>query len=401
MTVNFEYKAKQKGVSKPLKGVVEAETRDGALGLLEEQGILVLSLKEVSAVNREIKIKRKLKNSDFVMFLRQFATLIDAGISISECVKTMAKQVGNAQLKEALEDIDQQIDRGERLSVAASRHEKIFPELLVHMIEAGEASGRLDEILANMAAYYEKQYKNKRKLTGSLIYPAAVGVLAIVMTIFILTFVVPRFADMFVSIDAPIPAYTLFVMGLSAFLEKYWWTLLIVTIVGVVAFKFGMKDERFAYQFDKLTLKIPLVGNLIHKSALVRMTHSLSLLINASIPILQALDIVEKVVPNRVIKGLIPDIRETLVSGGEMSKVMAQHWVFPPLLIQMIQVGEQTGGLDRMLEKVSVFYEDEVDDLSSRFGSLIEPFLIVFLAVVVGGIVMAIIIPMFSMYESI
>lgn len=399
MTMNFEYRGKLKGGGKA-KGLLEAESREGALNLLQEQGVLVLSLKELSTANKAIRFKKKLKNADFVMFLRQFATLIDAGISVSEGVKTMAAQVSNPSLKEALVDIDQQIDRGERLSVAASRHEKIFPELLVHMMEAGEASGRLDEILQNMAGYYEKSYKNKRKLMGSLIYPASVGIMAILMTAFILVVVVPSFADMFTSIGAEIPAYTRFIMGLSDFLQKFWWLILAVIAVIGVAFKYAMKNEKFAYKFDGLSLKLPMVGNLLHKSALVRMTHSLSLLINASIPILQALEIVEKVVPNRVIRGIIPTIRTTLASGGEMSRVMAGHWVFPPLMIQMVQVGEKTGGLDRMLEKVSGFYEDEVDDLSARFGALIEPVLIVFLAVVVGGIVMAIIIPMFSMYDS-
>lgn len=397
MTVNFEYRGKLAGTKK--KGVVEAESRDGALELLKEQGILVLALTEVSAANKAIRFKKKLKTAEFVMFLRQFATLIDAGISISECVKTMAKQVTNLRLKEALEDIDQQVERGERLSKAASRHEKIFPELLVHMMEAGEASGRLDEILMNMASYYEKQYKNKKKLMGSLIYPSSVGAVAIIMTIFLMVFVVPRFADMFVSMDAAIPAYTQFIMSLSSFMQKFWWILPILVVAGGAVFKKGMKHEKFAYRMDKMYLKLPLVGNLLHKSALVRLTHSLSLLINASIPILQALEIAEKVVPNRVLKGLLPGMREALVSGGEMSREMSKHWVFPPLLIQMVQVGEKTGGLDRMLEKVSAFYEDEVDDLSSRFGALVEPLLIVFLAVVVGGIVMAIIIPMFSMYE--
>lgn len=399
MTMSFEYRGKHQETGK-IKGLLDAETREGALEQLQSQQILVFHLKEVSAANKAIKLKKKLKNADFVMFLRQFATLIDAGIPISECVKTMVNQVSNVQLKTALEDIDQQIERGERLSVAASRHEKIFPPLLIHMMEAGEASGRLDEILMNMASYYEKQHKNKRKLMGSLMYPSAVAIVAVLMTVFILTFVVPRFADMFNSLDAEIPAYTQFIMGLSGFLQSYWWILLASVVGLVVGARVALKNENIAYKLDGWLIKLPLVGNLLHKSALVRMTHSLSLLINASIPILQALEIVEKVVPNRVIKGLLPGMRQTLVGGGEMSRVMMMHPVFPALLVQMVQVGEKTGGLDRMLEKVSAFYEEEVDDLSARFGSLVEPVLIVFLGVVVGGIVLAIIIPMFSMYDS-
>lgn len=399
MTISFEYRGKHQDTGK-VKGLLDAETREGALELLQSQKILVFHLKEVSVANKAIKLKKKLKNADFVMFLRQFATLIDAGIPISECVKTMINQVANVQLKKALEDIDQQVERGERLSVAASRHEKIFPPLLIHMMEAGEASGRLDEILMNMALYYEKQYKNKRKLIGSLTYPAAVSLIAVLMTGFILAFVVPRFAEMFVSMDAEIPAYTQFVMGISGFLQQYWWLLLTGMAGLVFATKAARRNEQLAYKMDGWVLKLPLVGNLLHKSVLVRMTHSLSLLINASIPILHALEIVEKVVSNRVIKGVLPGMRQTLAGGGEMSRVMMTHDVFPPLLVQMVQVGEKTGGLDRMLEKVSVFYEEEVDDLSARFGSLVEPILIVFLGVVVCGIVLAIVIPMFSIYET-
>lgn len=398
MVMNFEYRGKNE--EGKARGNIQAESRDGALKALKERGIVVLNLKETSAANKDIVINRKLKNADFVMFLRQYATLIDAGISIVDATRTMSEQVTNKSLKDALIDIDKQVSRGESLSKAASRHEKIFPELLVSMMEAGELSGELDEILMDMALYYEKQHKTRRKLIGSLIYPASVGVVAILMTVFILVFIIPRFAEMFVSMDAPIPAYTQFIMDLSAFLQKFWWMIAIGLGVAFMVFKQVLKNEKFAYKFDQFVLKMPMVGNLIHKSALVRYTHSLSMLIGASIPILQALEITEKVVANRVLKGMFPEMRRVLEAGGEMSSVMIGHWVFPPLLTQMVQVGERTGQLDKMLFKVTNFYEDEVEDLSARFGALVEPVLIVFLAVVVGGIVMAIIIPMFSMYES-
>lgn len=398
--MNFEYKGKLVAGGKA-KGKLEADSRGEALRELRKRGVVPLSLGETSTLNKDIRFKKKLKNADFVMFLRQFATLINAGISISEATQTMAEQVENRGLQEALEDIDKQVGRGEALSTAASRHDKIFPELLVNMLYAGETSGRLDDILSNMADYYEKQHKNHRKMVSSMMYPGAVGVVAVALTIFLLTYIVPTFTAMFNSLGEDIPAYTLFIMSLSDMVRAYWWAGVIFLVLAVFAGKYSTRYARFMYKIDGWKLKIPLIGNLLHKSMIVRMTRTLSMLLDASIPVLQALEITERVASNRIMKSILIDMREVLRGGGEMSSVMTKHWLFPSLLVQMVQVGEKTGSLDSMLKKVTDFYEEEVDQLSERFGSLVEPFMIVFLAFIVGAIVMAIIIPMFSMYQSI
>lgn len=395
----FDYKGKLVTGGKT-KGKIDAEDKAEALAMLDEQGVIPLSLKETSTLNRDITLFRRVKNAEFVMFLRQYATLINAGISISEATKTMSQQVENKLLKETLEDVDRQVDRGEALSVAAERHPKVFPPLLVNMIYAGESSGRLDDILENMADYYEKQYNTKRKMISSLLYPGAVGVVAILLTIFLLTFIVPTFAGMFESLGEDIPAYTKFILALSDWLIAYWYIVIIAVVVAVLTIVYLSRFESIMTRFDKAILKIPLVGNLIHKTVLVRTTQTLGLLIDAAIPILEALDITERVVSNRTMKKSIRDIHSVLTNGGNMSTVMMQHAIFPLLLSQMVQIGERTGQLDHMLGKGTDFYAEEVDQLSERFGALVEPFLIVFLAVVVGGIVLAVIIPMFSLYES-
>lgn len=395
----FEYSGKL-ATGESIKGKLEVETRREALISLADDGIVPLSLKEKSVLSKDLKIKKKLKNADFVMFLRQYATLINAGVSISESTKTMVAQVKNERLKDALEDVDIQVDRGESLSTAMGRHPKVFPELLVNMVVAGEESGRLDDMLENMADFYERQYSNKRKMTSAMMYPGAVSILAVVMVIFVLTFMIPTFADMFAKMDAELPAYTQFILNMSNFVRER--GLLLAAIVssiigtGYVIFK----NERVKYEFDRLLVRIPLLGPLFHKMAIVRLTQTLSMLLNAAIPILTALQITESVIGNRVMAGHLEEVQDELQGGGEISSVLAKYAIFPIIVVQMVQVGESTGKLDHMLSKLTDFYQEDVDQLINRFGSLIEPILIVGLAFVVGSLMLAVVIPMFSMYEN-
>lgn len=396
----FDYKGRIVASNKKKKGKIEADSRREALAILKSEGIAVLSLNELTAASKDINLRRKVKNADFVMFLRQYSTLINAGVTISEATKTMSEQVTSKMLKTALVDVNKQVERGESLSVAASRHEKVFPSLLINMIYAGETSGRLDDMLESMADYYEKQYNAKRKMISSLMYPGAVGVVAVLLTVFLLAYIVPTFAEMFTSMGEDIPAYTKFVLALSDFIVDYWYIVIMGVLLIIATIFFMSRFEVVMKRWDKVVLKIPLVGNLIHKNILVRTVQTLGMLLDASMPILQALEITERVVSNRTMKKAIGEMSEVLTSGGEMSGVMERHKIFPPLLTQMVQIGERTGGLDHMLGKGADFYEEEVSQLTDRFGSLVEPILIVGLAVIVGGIVMAVIIPMFSLYEA-
>ena len=395
----FEYKGKFVKGGKT-KGKIEADNKAEALKQLSDQGVVVLGLKELSGMNKDITLFRRLKNADFVMFLRQYSTLINAGITISEATKTMHAQAENKLLKDTLGDVDKQVDRGEPLSVAIERHPKVVPPLLVNMIYAGEKSGRLDDILENMAGYYEKQYKLKRKMISSLMYPGVVGLLAIAMTVFMLVYVVPTFASMFESMGEDIPAYTKFVMSVSDFIVDYWYIVLSgLAILGVVMWILS-KSYKVMFKFDTIIVRVPLLGNMIHKMLLVRTVQTLGLLMEASISILDSLEITEKIVTNRAMKKSLLDIKTVLTNGGTMSSVMMQYPMFPILLAHMVQIGERTGQLEHMLAKSTEFYADEVDQIAERFGSIIEPILIVFLGVVVGGIVLAVIIPMFSLYDS-
>lgn len=384
------------------KGKITSENEGDALRQLKATGLTVFAIRELNPfLYKEIYIGNPIKNKDFVIFLRQFATLIDAGITLVESVAVLEEQTESKPLKKALQQIKASLEEGVPLSVALEEFPKLFPELLVSMVHAGEVSGNLDEIIDRMATYYEKQYILKQKIKTALTYPIVIGIVAVVITIFLLAVIVPIFTDMFLSFGQDIPAYTQMVLNISSFVQSYWWVLVLAVLLLVVIYKVLERNEETAYYLDVAKLKIPILGKFIQKSLLARMTQTLSSLINSSVPILQAVSITERVLSNRVIKRTLHESKEALERGESLAKPMSEHWVFPRLITQMITVGERTGAVDEMLKKVSQFYEQELEEASDKLKSLIEPIMIIFLSFVVGGIVLSIVIPMFSLFESI
>ncbi|MBM7541791.1 type IV pilus assembly protein PilC [Amphibacillus cookii] len=384
------------------KGKVETETEKDALIELKQVGLLVFKIKKLNPIlYSDINIGRLIKNKDFVIFLRQFSTLVNAGISLVDTTEILAEQSNSKALRNGLTEVRAHIQEGESLSRALERYPKLFPELLVSMINAGEASGRLDEILERMATYYEKQHQLKQKIMTAMTYPIVIGTLALLITMFLLAFIVPIFTDMFLSFDQEIPPYTQFVVNVSDFMQQFWWLFIIMISLTVIIIKGLVKRERFAYLFDHIHLKLPIFGMFIQKATLARMSQTLSSLLNSSIPILEALEITEHVVRNRVVKEVLKESRMALEEGESLTKPMKEHWVFPKLVTQMIAVGEATGSIDAMLKKVSDFYEQELEEASDKLKSLIEPVLIIFLAFIVGSIVLSVVIPMFNLFENI
>ncbi|MFC3040114.1 type II secretion system F family protein [Virgibacillus xinjiangensis] len=397
--MNYQYTGKR-SAGRTENGKIEAETKREALQKLENRGLIVTELKETKPWNKDIVLNKQVKNKEFIIFLRQYATLIHAGIPISDATKTMMQQTGNYLLRTSLDDIDKQLDKGEALSDAASGHPKVFPPLLVNMIRAGEASGRLDEILNDMADYYEKTYRNKQRIISALLYPTVVGVITIFMSIFLLVFIVPQFVSMFRSMGEELPAYTQFILELSGWMGSWWWVLLLFAASVFLAIRYMKQFERFVYQFDRLAMKFPLLGALVHKGALARMTQTLSTLVSSSVPILQSLEITKNVVGNKVLQQALEEAEESLIQGESLAEPMKGNWAFPPLIVQMIQVGEKTGTLDQMLARTASFYEEEVEQLSSRIKTMIEPLMIIILTVMVGSIIAAVVIPMFGMFDN-
>lgn len=390
-------------LGKSQKGRMRANSRREAVLSLKEEGITISEIKELDSIFlKDIQIGSPVKPKDFVIYLRQFSTLIKAGISLLESTKILAKQSSSRALSQSLYDISEQLESGQAFSEAAAAHPKIFSNLFINMVRAGEVGGNLEEILERLAAYYEKQFDTRQKIISALTYPLVVGVIAMGIVIFLLTFVVPRFASMFDTMGGELPLITQMTLGLSQFFQSFWYIVVLIPIVLIFAYKLTIeRNPRFRYMIDSAKLKIPVFGPLLQKAALVRMTSTLSSLMNSSVPILQSLQVTQKVVENKVVERAIMDSYKSLEKGSHLSDPLRQYPIFPPLVIQMIAVGEETGSLDYMLAKVAQFYESELEYTTDRLKTLIEPLMILGLAVVVGGIVAAIAIPMFSIFDTI
>lgn len=385
------------------KGLIDAPNKPSAITKLRSQGINPRQLEESKSIfHKELSFGGKVRNQDFVIYSRQFATLIRAGVSILESTKILAEQTSSKPLKKGLHAVEEDVRSGMSFSDAAAKNPKVFPTLFVNMIKAGEATGNLDESLERLAFSFEKQFNLKKKVQSTMAYPVVLLFLTIVVSVFLMLTIVPQFVSMFEDMGAELPMLTKVVMGLSESLQSSWYIYLILFLIVVIVFNYLYKiNEQFNYSIHLLLLKVPVFGKLLQKSAIARMTRTLSSLFSSSVPILQALTIVEKVIGNPVVAKVVIESRTSLEQGGTLSAPLSKSWIFPPLVTQMTSIGESTGSLDYMLEKIADFYEDDVDRTVDTLKSLIEPLMIVFLAAIVGTIVMAILIPMFSMYEQI
>ncbi|QMT18699.1 type II secretion system F family protein [Planococcus maritimus] len=384
-------------------GVLVAKTRRDAIIRLRDDGIKVIDIRELetTALQKDIVIGNPIKQDQFIMFLRQFSTLMRAGVTIVDAVRILSQQVESKALQNALMEVDEELRKGNSLSDSLAKYPKIFEPLTLNLIKAGELSGNIDESLDRLATHYEKAYQTKQKVISAMTYPAVVGILAIGVVIFLLSSIVPMFVDMFESSGGELPMITVFVMGASDFIMNYWYLLMAGVVVAIGSFWLLYRNKQGKYMLDALMLRLPIFGKILKKSALARMTRTLSSLFSSSVPILQALTMVEKVVGNAVISKVVLASKDSLERGGSLTEPMKNHWAFPPLIPHMISIGEQTGSLDHMLSKVAEFYEKEVEAETDRLKALIEPLMIVFLAVLVGTIVLAIMMPMFGMFENV
>lgn len=398
----FKYAGKNRK-GKIVRGRVTSATKREAITSLRQKGIAVTNIEEIkpTGLNKEITIGKPVKLQDFVIYLRQFSTLLRAGVSIVDATNILAAQTNSKALRKALTEVEMDLREGHPFSESAAKHKKIFPPIFVNMIAAGEASGSIDDALDRLAVHFEKQYETRQKVVSALSYPVIVGIIAVLVVIFLLTNVVPTFANMLSELGGELPLVTQLVLEASDFMQKFWWLIIGVMILFFAAISLIKKNPKSKYYYDLVILRMPIFGKLMQKAVLARMSRTLSSLFSSSVPILQALAIVEKVVENEVIARVLRKSRHSLESGQPLTEPMRKHWVFPPLVIHMIAIGEQTGSLDKMLSKVADFYEMEVDNMTDRLKSFIEPVMIVFLASMVGIIIMAIMVPMFEIYSQI
>ncbi|MDR7077916.1 type IV pilus assembly protein PilC [Neobacillus niacini] len=384
------------------EGTVTAASRREAMVKLKEEGIRVIEMKEVpeTLMTKDLSIGNPVKLQHFVIYLRQFATLIKAGVTLVEATGILAVQTESKALKKALLAVEQELREGNPYSDSVAKHKKIFNSMFINMVKAGEVAGNMDETLEKLADDFEKQHDTIAKVKSALTYPAVIGILAIGAVIFLLVGVVPTFVTMFADMGAELPGITKFVLSASGFMQSFWWLILLFLFSIVFSIMYMKKNKKTKYYLDYFLLRMPIFGTMLQKAALARMMRTLSSLFSSSVPILQAMSIVEKVVENEVIAKVIRESRDSLEKGRSMTEPMMDHWAFPPLVTQMISIGEGTGALDAMLSKIAEFYEKEVEQGTDRLKSLIEPIMIVFLAGVVGVIVLSIMMPMFSMFDQ-
>ncbi|MEH7112097.1 type II secretion system F family protein [Neobacillus niacini] len=396
----FKYSGRDKRGKK--EGQVTAASRREAMAKLKEDGIRVIEMTEVpeTLLTMELTIGNPVKLQHFVIYLRQFATLMKAGVTVVEATEILAVQTESKALKKALIAVEQDLREGNPYSDSVAKHKKIFNSMFINMVKAGEVAGNMDETLEKLADDFEKQHDTVSKVKSALTYPAVIGVLAIGAVIFLLVGVVPTFVTMFEDMGAELPGITKFVLSASGFMQKFWWLVVLIIFAFIFVIIYMKKNKKTKYYLDYFLLRMPIFGNMLQKAALARMMRTLSSLFSSSVPILQAMSIVEKVVENEVIARVIRESRGSLEKGRSMTEPMMSHWAFPPLVTQMISIGESTGALDSMLSKIAEFYEKEVEQGTDRLKSLIEPIMIVFLAGVVGVIVLSIMMPMFSMFDQ-
>jgi len=397
----FKYSGRDR--TKKRSGTITASSKREALEKLREDGIRTTEIIEVPEtwLTKDITIGNPVKLQHLVIYLRQFATLLKAGVSVVDSTKILAKQTDSKALKKALMDIEANLREGVQLSEATSKHSKIFSPMYINMVKAGEAGGNMDETLERLAEHYEKQHNTRQKVIAAVSYPAVIAVLAILVVIFLLVSIVPTFVGMFEDFGGELPAITKFVLAASEFMQSFWW-LIMLLLLGVVAGLSAMKkNKQTKYYLDFAILRMPIFGKMMQKAVLARMTRTLSSLFSSSVPILQALSIVENVVENEVVGRVVRESRDALEIGQSMTGPMKKHWAFPPLVTQMIAIGEETGSLDAMLGKVADFYEKEVETSTDQLKSLIEPIMIVVLAGLVGTIVTSIMIPMFDIFNHV
>lgn len=392
----FKYVVKDKA-GKTLRGVLEGEAKDAAIKSLRVKGMVIINIEEErkSAFSAGLfRIKgRKIKIDDLVIFARQLATMVDAGIALINALDILAEQVDNVSFKHVLFKVRDDVETGSSLSEALAKHKKVFSSLFINMVRAGESSGMLDEILDRLATYLEKTSALQKKIKAALVYPAAVTAMAFGITVFLLIKVIPVFSDIYAGFGAKMPAPTQIVINISNFLRRYFYVAVIV--LGAAGFLFSKytKTEKGKKWLDRLKLNVPIFGSLMRKVVVGKFTRTLSTLIKSGVPILNALEIVSKTAGNVVVEEAVEQVRVNVKEGEPIADPLARSGVFPSMVVRMISVGEQTGELEKMLLKIADFYDEQVDASVSALTSLIEPLIIAFLGLVIGGIVICMFLP--------
>ena len=381
-------------------GEVELQNRDEVVGYLRRNRLTPVKVEEKKA-GGGFSLGGGIQTRDIVIFTRQFATMINSGLPLVQSLDILAKQSENKALRKVIEQVLYDVESGQTLADAMGQHPKVFTDLFKNMVAAGEAGGILDTILLRLATFLEKADALKRKIKGAMIYPIVIFTVAGIAVTVLLLFVIPTFQTMFESAGVPLPAPTLFVITLSKILQGYWWAIFGSVIAFVFLLRQWYQTSTGQLVLDKLILVAPILGPLQRKAAIARFTRTLGTLVSSGVSILDGLEITARTAGNRVIHDAIMESRTSIAGGETISEPLKKSGVFPPMVVQMINVGEQTGGLDEMLTKIADFYDEEVDAAVEALLAAMEPLMIVFLGVVVGGMIIAMYLPIFDMMNAV
>ncbi len=381
------------------KGEMEAADELTVRGLLRRQGFKSVNVKTKPKDLAEYLpfLKGKIKEKEVVVFCRIFSTMINAGLPLIQCLDLLAQQEQNKAFKEIIKKVKEDVESGASLTEALGKHPAVFDELFVNLIAAGEAGGILDVILGRLSAYMEKAMKLKSEVKGAMTYPASVLVISIGVVALLLIKVIPVFKKMFEGMGGELPAPTQFLVNASEFAQSYWWIVVGIVVAVVVAFGRFYKTEKGRWTVDSTVLKAPVFGPLLKKVAVAKFSRTLSTMMNSGVPIMEGLNIVSKTAGNVVVQSALMKTRQSISEGRTIAEPLTETGLFPPMVVQMIAVGEATGALDTMLSKIADFYDDEVDAAVGAMTALLEPIMMVFLGGVVGGMIIAMYLPIFKM----
>lgn len=397
----FKYRAVSQN-GEIIEGFYEGKDESDVLIMLRGNNYLPVSIEKDTGAEAQIDLfSPKVKKKDLAVFCRQFYTMLDAGIGIVKCLDILEKQTENKTLVKAIASVYEDVQKGFTLSEAMKNHRKVFPQLLIHMVEAGEVSGNLDTIMERMAVHYEKESKLEQKIKSAMIYPIMLAVVSIAVVVFLLVSVLPTFISMFEGSGQALPGPTQILLDISNWLSSYWYIFISMVLGLILAFVVLRRTPGGRRFLDNLKLKIPVVKDTTVKIITSRFTRTLSTLLASGIPLIQSIEVVSKIVGNKVVYDRLEVATDDIRKGVSLSRAVRNVGVFPPMVDSMINIGEESGALDDILNKTADFYDDEVEASLQKMTTLMEPLMLVFMAVIIGFIVIAIAMPMFEVMNTI
>jgi type IV pilus assembly protein PilC len=381
-------------------GEMEAPSEAFVLAQLRREQIAPVRIRKKGvefAIRLPFRGEKKVTQKELAIFTRQFATMIDAGLPLVQCLDILGLQQENASFKKVILKVKEDVESGSTFADALTKHPKVFDALFVNLVAAGEVGGILDTILSRLAEHIEKAMKLAKKIKGAMVYPSTIVAVAVIVTVVLLLYVIPIFAKMFADFGQELPGPTQVVLSLSAFAQKYFLAILVFFFLVGAGIRWYYRQESGRRNIDRLLLRTPVVGSLLQRIAVARFSRTLGTMVSSGVPILDSMDIVAKTAGNKIIEEAILKARGSISEGKTIAEPLMESTVFPPMVTQMVAVGEATGALDTMLNKIADFYDDEVDSAVEALTSLLEPMLMVFLGVVIGGMVIAMYLPVFKL----